>query len=53
MWEAVAMAVAYLNEECGLPVRMCSGEGGVPVRLLKSRYLSLETAREFVAHLEK
>ena len=39
MWEAVAMAVAYLNEECGLPVRMCSGEGGVPVRLLKSRYL--------------
>jgi len=39
MWEAVAMAVAYLNEECGLPVRMCSGEGGVPVRLLKSKYL--------------
>ncbi|ORJ58692.1 4Fe-4S dicluster domain-containing protein [Geothermobacter hydrogeniphilus] len=39
MWEAVAMATAYLNEECGLPVRMCSGEGGVPVRLLKSRYL--------------
>jgi glutamate synthase (NADPH) large chain len=31
MWEAVAMAVAYLNEECGLPVRMCSGEGGMPV----------------------
>lgn len=39
MWEGVAMAVAYLNEECGLPVRMCSGEGGVPVRLLKSKYL--------------
>jgi len=39
MWEAVAMATAYLNEECGLPVRMCSGEGGVPSRLLKSRYL--------------
>ncbi|MEJ2470788.1 MAG: glutamate synthase-related protein [Desulfuromonadales bacterium] len=39
MWEAVAMAVAYLNEECGMPVRMSSGEGGVPVRLLKSRYL--------------
>jgi glutamate synthase (NADPH/NADH) large chain len=39
MWEAVAMAVAYLNEECGMPVRMCSGEGGVPVRLLKSKYL--------------
>ena len=39
MWEAVAMAVAYLNEECGMPVRMCSGEGGVPVRLLKSKCL--------------
>jgi len=39
MWEAVAIATAYLNEECGLPVRMCSGEGGVPVRLLKSKYL--------------
>jgi len=39
MWEAVAMATAYLNEVCGIPVRMCSGEGGVPVRLLKSRYL--------------
>ena len=39
MWEAIAMAVAYLNEECGLPVRMCSGEGGMPVRLLKSKYL--------------
>ena len=39
MWEAVAMAVAYLNEQCGLPVRMCSGEGGVPGRLLRSRYL--------------
>lgn len=39
MWEGVAMAAAYLNEECGLPVRMCSGEGGVPVRLLKSKYL--------------
>jgi len=39
MWEAMAMAVAYLNEECGLPVCLCSGEGGVPERLLKSRYL--------------
>jgi glutamate synthase (NADPH/NADH) large chain len=39
MWEAVSMAVAYLNEECGLPVRMSSGEGGMPVRLLKSKYL--------------
>ncbi len=39
MWEAIAMAVGYLNEECGLPVRFCSGEGGVPERLLKSRFL--------------
>ena len=39
MWEAVSMAVAYLNEQCGMPVRMCSGEGGVPSRLLRSRYL--------------
>jgi len=39
MWEAVAMATAYLNEECGLPVRMSSGEGGVPRRLLRSKYL--------------
>jgi glutamate synthase (NADPH/NADH) large chain len=39
MWEALALAVAYLNEECGLPVRMCSGEGGLPVKLLTSKYL--------------
>ena len=39
MWEGIAMAVAYLNEECGLPVRMCSGEGGVPSRLLTSRFM--------------
>lgn len=39
MWEAVAIATAYLNEVVGLPVRMCSGEGGVPLKLLKSRYL--------------
>lgn len=39
MWEALALAVAYLNEECGLPVRMCSGEGGMPVRLLQSEHL--------------
>jgi glutamate synthase (NADPH/NADH) large chain len=39
MWEALALAVAYLNEECGLPVRMCSGEGGMPARLLTSEYL--------------
>jgi glutamate synthase (NADPH/NADH) large chain len=39
MWEGLAMGVAYLNEVDGLPVVMCTGEGGVPPRLLKSRFL--------------
>ncbi|MGB9730925.1 glutamate synthase-related protein [Calditerrivibrio nitroreducens] len=39
VWEALAIATAYLNEVVGIPIRMCSGEGGVPVRLLKSKYL--------------
>jgi glutamate synthase (NADPH/NADH) large chain len=39
MWEALALAVAYLNEEYHLPVRMCSGEGGMPVKLLTSKYV--------------
>jgi len=39
MWEGLAMGVAYLNEVEGLPVVMCTGEGGVPPRLLKSRFL--------------
>ncbi|MBR2069346.1 MAG: 4Fe-4S binding protein [Candidatus Gastranaerophilales bacterium] len=39
MWEAIAIAVAYLNEVKGIPIRMCTGEGGIPDRLLKSRYL--------------
>ena len=39
MWEAMAIATAYLNEVKGIPIRMCTGEGGVPLRLLKSRYL--------------
>src|SRR5574344_1243546 len=39
MWEALAIATAYLNEVVGLPVRMCTGEGGIPTRLLKSKYL--------------
>jgi glutamate synthase (NADPH/NADH) large chain len=38
-WEGFAMGVAYLNEELGMPVVMCSGEGGMPPRLLKSRLL--------------
>ncbi|HON85994.1 MAG TPA: glutamate synthase-related protein [Syntrophorhabdaceae bacterium] len=39
MWEGLAMGVAYLNEVEGIPVVMATGEGGVPSRLLKSRYL--------------
>jgi glutamate synthase (NADPH/NADH) large chain len=39
MWEGLQMGVAYLNEELGMPVRMCAGEGGCPPRLLRSRFL--------------
>ncbi|MDD3237523.1 MAG: glutamate synthase-related protein [Candidatus Gastranaerophilales bacterium] len=39
MWEAVAIAVAYLNEVKGIPIRMSTGEGGLPEKLLRSRYL--------------
>jgi glutamate synthase (NADPH/NADH) large chain len=39
MWEGLAMGIAYLNEVEGLPVVMCSGEGGLPSRLLRSRFL--------------
>lgn len=39
MWEGLAMGVSYLNEVEGLPVVMCSGEGGMPPRLLRSKYL--------------
>ena len=38
-WEAVAMAVAYLNEKHKMPVRMSSGEGGMPMKLMTSDYL--------------
>lgn len=38
-WEAIAMAVAYLNEKHHMPVRMSSGEGGMPLKLLTSEYL--------------
>ncbi|GBR74656.1 glutamate synthase large chain, partial [Candidatus Termititenax aidoneus] len=38
-WEALCLAAACLNEKYNLPVRMCSGEGGMPLRLLKSKYL--------------
>lgn len=39
MWEALSIATAYLNEELNIPIRMCSGEGGVPVKLLKSKFV--------------
>jgi glutamate synthase (NADPH/NADH) large chain len=39
MWEGLAMGVAYLNEVEKMPVVMCSGEGGMPPRLLRSRFL--------------
>jgi len=39
MWEGLIMGVTYLNEELGMPVRMCTGEGGCPPRLLRSRFL--------------
>lgn len=38
-WEAIALACAYLNDECGLPIRMSSGEGGLPAALLRSRHI--------------
>ncbi len=39
MWEGLQMGVAYLNEEIGMPVRISTGEGGCPPRLLRSRFL--------------
>ncbi|MBP2655914.1 MAG: Glutamate synthase [Firmicutes bacterium] len=38
-WEAICIATAYLNEKHNMPIRMCSGEGGMPVQLMKSEYL--------------
>ncbi|MDR1776630.1 MAG: 4Fe-4S binding protein [Desulfovibrio sp.] len=46
-WEAVALATAYLNEKHNMPVRMCTGEGGVPIKLLESerlKYVILQIA---------
>jgi glutamate synthase (NADPH/NADH) large chain len=43
MWEGLAMGVAYLNEVEDLPVVMCTGEGGVPPTLLRSRFLKYMT----------
>ena len=39
MWEGLIMGVTYLNEVEKIPVVMCSGEGGVPPRLLKSKFV--------------
>jgi glutamate synthase (NADPH/NADH) large chain len=39
MWEGLQMGVAYLNEELGMPVRISTGEGGCPPRILRSRFL--------------
>jgi glutamate synthase (NADPH/NADH) large chain len=39
MWEGLAMGITYLNEVEDMPVVMCSGEGGMPQRLLKSRFI--------------
>lgn len=46
-WEAIALGTAYLNEKCAMPVRMCSGEGGMPRALLESerlKYMILQIA---------
>ncbi|MBI4654308.1 MAG: glutamate synthase [Nitrospirae bacterium] len=39
MWEGLAMGITYLNEVEDMPVVMCSGEGGMPQRLLRSRFI--------------
>jgi len=39
MWEGLQMGVAYLNEELKMPVIICTGEGGCPQQLLRSRFL--------------
>ncbi len=39
MWEGLQMGVAYLNEELNMPVRISTGEGGCPPRMLRSRFL--------------
>ena len=39
MWEGLQLGVAYLNDELGMPVRISTGEGGCPPRLLRSRFL--------------
>lgn len=39
MWLGMLQGVAYCNEVLGIPVVMCTGEGGCPPWVLKSPYL--------------
>jgi len=39
MWLGLLQGVAYLNEVLGIPVVMCTGEGGCPPWVLKSPFL--------------
>jgi len=39
MWLGMLQGVAYLNEVLGIPVVMCTGEGGCPPEVLRSPYL--------------
>ncbi len=39
MWEGLQLGVTYLNEVLKMPARICTGEGGCPPRLLRSRFL--------------
>ncbi len=39
MWLGLLQGVAYCNEVLGIPVVMCTGEGGCPPGVLKSQYL--------------
>jgi glutamate synthase (NADPH/NADH) large chain len=39
MWLGLLQGVAYCNEVLGIPVVMCTGEGGCPPWILRSRYL--------------
>ena len=39
MWLGLLQGVAYCNEVLGIPVVMCTGEGGCPPWVLKSPFL--------------
>ncbi|MCK5516278.1 MAG: 4Fe-4S binding protein, partial [Desulfobulbaceae bacterium] len=39
MWLGILQGVAYCNEVLGIPVVMCTGEGGCPPWVLRSPYL--------------